>query len=135
MERFQKMNDRLILWLHDENVVDVEVLPQFALCLTGDVCFWCTGSVSWLPWQQGGGTERRPLAELPSDVIATMISSRPLSWAIFNTGEHCIVLSSRILLSVAPGPADSWRLALGDGTVLTHSPDSPWNGLAGQGRA
>ena len=62
----------------------------------------------------------RHLAQRADPIYADR--DRPLSWVIFNSGDHRIVFSNTWFLTLDTEQNDVWRLDLGDGGVLTYPP-------------
>jgi hypothetical protein len=120
---YEEMEDRKILKARDAEVVEVRSAPGFYLRLSSGVTLEFTGMVIHSVGPRGEDAVRRPLTALSTEDLSTLISARPLSWVVFNSGSQRIVFSNSWFLTLKPGSDDIWRLDLGDGRVLTYPPE------------
>lgn len=120
--QYEETEDRKILKARDAQVVEVHSVPGFYLRLSNGATLEFSGMVIHSVGPRGESAVRRPLAALTVEDLSTLISARPLSWVVFNSGSQRIVFSNSWFLTLKPGPDDTWRLDLGDGRVLTYPP-------------
>lgn len=122
MEYIEK-EDRKILRAREAEVVEVRAVPDLYLRLSNKAVLEFNGIVTQSVGPRNKRAVRRPLADFSTDELFTLISTRPLSWVVFNSGRQRIVFSNTWFLTLYTGPDDTWRLDLGDGHVLTYPPE------------
>jgi hypothetical protein len=108
--QYEETEDRKILKTRETQVIEVRSVPDFYLRLSNGATFEFNGTVIH-SFGARGDAVRRPLTAVPAEDLSTLISARPLSWVVFNSGSQRIMFSN-----------DTWRLDLGDGRVLTYPP-------------
>jgi hypothetical protein len=119
--QYEETEDRKILKAREAQVVEVRSVPDLYLRLSNGATFEFNGTVIH---SVGARVDAvcRPLTALPAEDLSTLISARPLSWVVFDSGSQRIVFSNSWFLTLKPGSDDTWRLDLGDGRVLTYPP-------------
>lgn len=122
MTQYKEIEDRKIMRVRDARVLEIRATPAFHLRLTNGVTFDFDGTVMHTIGRRGGYPDPRPLTELPPGELSSVISTRPLSWVIFNDGAHRIVFSNAWQLTMDPEPGDTWRVVLSDGETFTYPP-------------
>lgn len=106
----------------ETRVAEVHSVPGFYLRLSDGTALEFAGTVIQSVSPRVNAV-RRPLTALSAEDLSTLVSTRPLSWVIFNSGSQRIMFSNTWLLTLTPGPEDTWRVDLGDGRVLTYPPE------------
>ncbi len=119
---YEEKEDRKILIARDAEVIEVRSVPDFYLRLSNGAILEFDGVVTHSIGPRNKRAVRRALAELSPGQLAHLVSARPLSWVIFNSGDQRIVFSNTWFLTLDTEPNDAWRLDLGDGRVLTYPP-------------
>ncbi|REE96694.1 hypothetical protein [Thermomonospora umbrina] len=122
MEWYRQIEDRKIMNFRDSRVLEIKVAPAFHLRLTNGVTFDFDGTVMYTVGRRGGPPAPRPLTELPREELSSVVSTRPLSWVVFNDGAHRIAFSNAWELTLDPQEGGTWRMSLSDGEILTHPP-------------
>lgn len=117
---YEETADRKILKARGSRVVEVRSAPDFYLRLSNEATLEFDGTV--VHSIGSVRSARRPLTDLSAGDLAGLISERPLSWVVFDSGSQRIVFSNSWFLTLRPGSGEKWRLNLGDGRVLTHPP-------------
>lgn len=119
--QYEEKEDRKILKARETQVVEVRSVPDFYLRLSDGATLEFNGTVIHSFGARADAVSQ-PLTALPAEDLSTLISARPLSWVVFNSGSQRIMFSNTWFLTLKPGSDDTWRLDLGDGRVLTYPP-------------
>ncbi|MEV5568541.1 hypothetical protein AB0L06_00710 [Spirillospora sp. NPDC052269] len=56
--------------------------------------------------------------EIPREELDGLIGARPLSWVVFNDGDHRISFSNRWIVVLEPEEGDDWKIDLPDGSSI-----------------
>ncbi|WP_157429833.1 hypothetical protein [Actinomadura oligospora] len=117
-EFYETWEDRKILQFRDLQVTHIALHPKLVMKLTGGVSFESTA----LPLKKASPAYGAPVtsfAELSQREVEGLIGARPLSWAIFDDGDHRMVFSNKWHVLLAPGADDSWELQVPGEPPLT----------------
>jgi hypothetical protein len=116
---FVEGEGRRVLRARGSRVVEVGVLPYFFLRLSSGASLWFEGAVSRTVGPRGGDNPVEAIEALSSEELSGLVSMRPLSWVIFDNGNHRIVFSNGWHLALRVGDGGGWTLDMGDGAVLS----------------
>ncbi|MFI0444451.1 hypothetical protein [Actinomadura sp. 6N118] len=124
MVEYLEKEDRKILKVRDAHVVQIQASPHFLLRLSNGVTLESTAPVlQTIGSINSPNASPRPVTALPAAELQALVSARPLSWVIFNTGDQRIVFSNKWHLDLTPGPNDTWQLKANDNDILTYPPN------------
>ena len=121
--QYEEIADRKIIKARETRVAEIHSVPGFYLRLSDGTTLEFNGTVIHSVGPRGENAVLRPLTALSAEDISTLVSTRPLSWVVFNSGSQRIVFSNAWFLTLKPGPEDTWRLDLGNGRVLIYPPE------------
>jgi hypothetical protein len=116
---FVQAEDRRILRARDGRVLEVGAASGFFLRLSNGASLEFAGTVSQTVGPRGGDNPIRGIDTFSREELSELVSTRPLSWVIFDNGDHRIVFSNGWHLALRVGDEGHWTLDMGDGTVLS----------------
>lgn len=115
----RELEDRYILSVRLDRVVDITPDPLFVLRLSSGLSFESSAEVlRTIGSFRAPDSNPRPLAEFPLDELRKLVGVNLLSWVIFKSGVNRIVLANSWHLRVEPKAGDFWRLSVESNLVI-----------------